>query len=213
MMAAAKRHPPASAPASLAAAGAAPRAMGAEGASARARPPIARRWLPLTRCCRIDLFPARQPRCPPHHLMPLPPAWSPAAAAAEAAVVAVATVAVAKIRSVRLQQRRWLHRYLRRVAMAPCHGQMWGSARKKSSLLHIQRVGWLLRQLPWRLQRRRRQHLEISGDTSTPNGVALGSQLQLFETKASELAAVLTMEREVLAALAELGRAANATCR
>ena len=145
--------------------------------------------------------------------MPLPPAWSPAAAAAEAAVVAVATVAVAKIRSVRLQQRRWLHRYLRRVAMAPCHGQMWGSARKKSSLLHIQRVGWLLRQLPWRLQRRRRQHLEISGDTSTPNGVALGSQLQLFETKASELAAVLTMEREVLAALAELGRAANATCR
>ena len=128
-------------------------------------------------------------------------------------MVAVATVAVAKIRSVRLQQRRWLHRYLRRVAMAPCHGQMWGSARNKSSLLHIQRVGWLLRQLPWRLQRRRRQHLEISGDTSTPNGVALGSQLQLFETKASELAAVLTMERKVLAALAELGRAANATCR
>ena len=90
---------------------------------------------------------------------------------------------------------------------------MWGSVRNKSSLLHIRRVGWLLRQLPWRLQRRRRQHLEISADTSTPNGVALGSQLQLFETKASELAAVLTMERKVLAALAELGRAANATCR
>jgi hypothetical protein len=94
-----------------------PRAMGAEGESARARPPIARRWLPSTRCCRIDLFSARQPRCPPHHLMPLPPAWSPAAAAAaEAAAVAVATVAVPKIRSVRLQQRRWVHRCLRRVA-------------------------------------------------------------------------------------------------
>jgi hypothetical protein len=93
---------------------------------------------------------------------------------------------------------------------------MWGSVRNKSSLLHIRRVGWLLRQLPWRLQRRRRQHLEISADTSTPNGVALGPQLPLFERTASVHAAVLTVEREALAALvalaalAALGRAAKA---
>ena len=70
-----------------------------------------------------------------------------------------------------------------------------------------------MRQLPWRLQRRRRQHLEISADTSTPNGVALGPQLPLFERTASVHAAVLTVEREALAALAALaalGRTANA---
>ena len=61
-----------------------------------------------------------------------------------------------------------------------------------------------MRQLPWRLQRRRRQHLEISADTSTPNGVALGPQLPLFERTASVHAAVLTVEREALAALAAL---------